>query len=166
MDVLHFIKSSHDALRETVLRLEGESGVKARRLVCDELVRDLQAHVTLEKDYLYPEIGGLFPGSEALVATGLAEGALLSKRAKTLQKLLQKPVSEQDGYDKRLTELKDALQRHCDQQEQNLLPKLRSAIPTQDREDLGQVFLEAKAELLAQASGAAPAPAAQGRKRA
>ena len=77
-------------------------------------------------------------------------------------KLVAKPVAEQDGYDKRLVELKDAFLKHFDQEERVLMPKLRSLMRTEDREDLGQVFIDAKAELL---GGSAPT-AAPGRKRA
>jgi hypothetical protein len=164
MDVLHFLKTQHDLLRTALARVEQDDGVKARRLHIDGLARELATQLVIEKDYLYPELIGLFPGSDTVVANGLASGALINRRIKVLVKLIAKTAAEQDGYDKRLAELKDSLLKHCEQQEQILMPKLRSLIRTEDREDLGQVFVEAKQDLVAgkpQAAQAAPS-----RKRA
>lgn len=163
MDVLHFLKTQHDLLRDGLTQVESADGVKARRTQLEELNRELNVHLLLEKDYLYPELGDLFPGADVLVTAGLASASTISRRAKTLIKLAAKPAAEQEGYSKRLAELKDSILKHFDQEEQSLMPKIRNLIRTEDREDLGQVFIDAKAELLA---GAEPAAAATGRKRA
>lgn len=168
MDVLHFLKTQHDLLRDGLTRVEGADGIKARRMHLEEMTRMLNVHLVIEKDYLYPELVDLFPGSDALVTAGLASGSTIGRRLKTLVKLAAKPVAEQEGYGKRLVELKESLLKHFDQEEQILMPKIRSLIRTEDREDLGQVFLDAKAELAVGAEPAAPqvAAPANGRKRA
>jgi hypothetical protein len=153
MDVLHFLKTNHDTIRAELARLVELDGVKARRAELDELARAVQMHLVLERDYLYPEVSGLFSGAEALVTAGLAEAAVIEKRLKAITKLAAKPAAEQDGFDKRLDELRAAVIGHFDQEEQMLMPKIRELIRTEDREDLGQVFLDAKADALAAAPG-------------
>ena len=54
---------------------------------------------------------------------------------------------------------------HFDQEEQNLMPKMRLHIRTEEREDLGQVFADAEAELLI-ALAAELEPVSVSRKRA
>jgi hypothetical protein len=164
MDCLHFIKTQHDALRSALSNLAAADGVKVRRTLVDDLARDVQVYVTLEKDYLYPEISGLFPGADVIAAAGVANGAALIRRIKALKTLVAKNASEQDGYPKRLKELEEALFKHFEQEEQVLMPKMRSLIRTEDREDLGQVFLEVQSEILAALSS--DGAAAKGRKRA
>jgi len=167
MDVLHFIKSHHDSLREGLARLTAAEGVKARRIALEELSRDLQVHLALEKDYLYPEIGDLFPGGDVLVVAGQASVLVISKRLKTLQKLAVKPAGEQEGWTKRLVELAEAMQRHFEQEEQTLMPKMRLLIRTEDREDLGQLFLDVQTEVLTALEGeTVPQGPGKGRKRA
>jgi iron-sulfur cluster repair protein YtfE (RIC family) len=161
MDVLHFLKSHHDTIREGFDRLAHAEGVKARRSALDDLARDIQVHVALEKDYLYPEISGLFAGADVLVTTGLANGTVIGKRLKVLTKLAGKTASEQGEFPKRQAELKDAVIKHFEQEEQTLMPKMRSLIRTEEREDLGQVFMDVKAEVLASlTTDPVPPPAA------
>lgn len=151
MDILHFLKTQHDLAREVLTRVEQADGIKARRHHLDDLTKELTAHLMLEKDYLYPELAGLFAGADALVTVGLANGALIGRRLKTLVKLAGKSAAEQDGYDKRLAELRESMLKHFDLEEQTLMPKVRALIRTEDREDLGQVFAEAKVDLLGEA---------------
>jgi hemerythrin superfamily protein len=128
--------------------VESADGPKARRQRLDDLARLVQAYLDLEKDYLYPEIGDLFAGVDTLVRAGEANGAAIGRRMKNLVKLLAKPVNEQEGWEKRLAELRESLVEHFDSEEQVLMPKMRLMIRTEDREDLGQVFLDARDELL------------------
>ncbi len=164
MDCLHFIKSHHDAIRDAFAVLLATDGVKIRRAMVDDLARDVHVYVALEKEYLYPEVGGLFPGGDSVAAAGVANGAAITRRTKALKALAAKPANEQEDFQKRLRELHDSVLKHFDQEEQILMPKIRAMIRTEDREDLGQVFLEVKTELLA--SLATDATGARGRKRA
>jgi hemerythrin superfamily protein len=148
MDVLHFIKSYHDEVKQVLDSVESADGLKERRQRLDDLARLVQAYLDLEKDYLYPEIGDLFAGVDTLVRAGEANGAAIGRRVKSLVKLLAKPVNEQEGWEKRLAELRASLIEHFDSEEQVLMPKMRLMIRTEDREDLGQVFLDARDELL------------------
>jgi hypothetical protein len=64
-----------------------------------------------------------------------------------------------------LQEFQLALTMHFDQEEQNLMPKMRMHIRTEEREDLGQVFADAEAEVLI-ALAAELEPVSVSRKRA
>lgn len=148
MDVLHFIKSYHDEVMQAVDAVIAADGLNDHRQQIDSLARLIQAYIELEKDYLYPEISDLFAGVDSLVRMGEANGAAILRRLKNLLKLLDKPREEQVGWDKRLIELREGLVEHFDNEEQVLMPKMRLMIRTEDREDLGQVFLDARDELL------------------
>jgi hemerythrin superfamily protein len=168
MDVLHVIKSDHDLIKKVFSSLETADGVKTRRLAFDELTKAVQVHLSLGKDYLYPEINGLFPGSEALVESAMTQGSAISKKLKALQKLTTAPASEQTGYGKRVAELKESVLAHLLAEENQVLPKMRDLIPTQDREDLGEVFSDVLVEIRGKLSGSSsPTPTGPaGRKRA
>ncbi len=165
MDVLYVIKSDHELIKMGFSRLEAADGVKSRRLVFDELARVLQVHLSLARDYLYPEINGLFPGSEALIDIGLAQATIIGKKLKALSKLTVGPASEQVGYAKRVIEVRDTVLAHLASEENLVLPRMRDLIRTEDREDLGEVFEDAQAEIRRQLEEPV-SPVAVSRKRA
>ena len=164
MDCLHFIKTQHDVLRAALAGLMAADGVKARRTLADDLARDVQVYLALEKEYLYPEVAGLFPGADVIAAAGTANGQALVRRIKAIKALVSKNVTEQDAYPKRLKEFEEARLKHFEHEEQILMPKMRAMIRTEDREDLGQVFLEVQSEVLA--SLTEDGAGTKGRKRA
>lgn len=168
MDVLVFIKESHQALRSRCSELQAEAGVKARRALMESLSKDLELHLRLEQDYLYPELTGLFSGADAMTTTGLANGSVIRRRLKAMVKLVAQPAAEQSSYPAKLKELLDSVAAHFDLEEQTLMPKIRDAMRTEDREDLGEVLVETKADLAQNddAKPAAAAPQAKVRKRA
>lgn len=147
MDVLLFIKESHVTLRSRCSELEAESGIKGRRTALETLAKELELHLTLEQDYLYPELIGLFNGAEAMTATGAANATTIRRRLKALQKQLGMPASDQAAYPKKLAELVEAVGTHFEVEEQTLMPKIRDSMRTEDREDLGDVLIETKADL-------------------
>lgn len=147
MDVLQFLKLSHDQIREDLGRFLKADGIKSRRTVFEPLVSEISIRLLLERDYLYPELTGLFPEADVVVTTGLANGSALSKRLKILEKLLSKTIKEQNGIEKKIEEFACLLEGHFNQQEQHLMHKLRQTMRTDDREELGQVFEDVSKEL-------------------
>jgi len=144
MDVLHIIKTDHDRIRQVLDSFELLNGVQARRKAFPELSREIETHILLEEGYLYPEIADLFSGSQILVDIGRACHAVISKTMKSLDKALDRPSSEQDLADKRFAELKEQILKHFQSEEEQMMPRVRQLITTQEREDLGQVFADAK----------------------
>ena len=149
MDILHFLKSHHDAITAACSQLETTTCINQRRLEFAALTQRLEAYMTLEQDYLYPEIAGLFPGADNLVAIGAANAAIIDRHLKSLAKLWSKSGEEQPDFAPHLAELHAVLVKHFEQEEQILMPKMRTLMRTEDREDLGQVFADAEADGLA-----------------
>ena len=169
MDILSILKAEHERIRDGFVKLEAAGGVKARQVRLEELARDIQVHLTLEKEYLYPELANLFTGAEALVDIGQANGAAIGRRLKVVTKMAAKPAAEQDGYDKKEAELKESILKHFDFEEQALMPKVRGLVRTEEREDIGQLFLDVKDEVRRSLEPAAAKSATVGavsRKRA
>jgi hypothetical protein len=147
VDVLQFIKTSHDEIREDLGRFLKSDGIKARRSSFESLSGVITTLMLLEKDYLYPELPGLFPEAELIVSTGLANGSLISKKLKLIEKSLAKAVKEQVGIEKKIEEFSELLETHFSQQEQSLMPRLRQTMRTDDREELGQVFEDVRNDM-------------------
>ena len=165
MDILHYLKSQHDSIRLMVANLQDAKTAKDRKLLLEPFVRATQVYLTLERDFLYPELTGLFAASEALVSASQAHSRVVDKSLKSLVNVAIKQAGDTAAFDSRLRVVINAIAALFEQEEQHLLPKMRDFIRTEDREDLGLVFADAEAEVLA-ALDSDPEPVALRRKRA
>jgi len=149
MDVLHIMKADHEQIRAKLSAFADSDGISVKRKIFPELEREFSIHAAIEDGYLYPEISGLFPGADVLVDVCLANHAVLTKLMAGISKLIAKPIAEQSGLGNKINELTLQLHKHIELQEQSLMPKIRQLIPTQEREDLGQVLMDMKADAAA-----------------
>jgi hypothetical protein len=149
MDVLHIMKADHELIRAKLAAFETADGISARRKLFSELEREFMIHAAIEDGYLYPEMSGLFPGADVLVDVCLANHAILAKLLAGIGKLIAKPATEHAGLPNKIGELSLQMRKHVEIQEQSLMPKIRQLISTQEREDLGQVLLDMKADAAA-----------------
>lgn len=149
MDVLQVLKEGHEKVRSLYAQTESSLQSKDLKAVFDELFSSVKEQIYLEKGYLYPEIEGLFSEAEAFVNAGLHRQKALEKSFSSLSESLCSPVSEENAgsVSKKVAELSGKLMTHLDQTDQVLFPKIRQLISTPDREDLGQQFMELRAEL-------------------
>ncbi len=147
MDVLHFLRSDHVAIKHALGRLDGADPVTLLASAMEEVAAAVELHLGLERDYLYPEISGAFNGVDALVAAGLANASVIEKKLRATQNLLsQQSEAVSDALIQAIGEVKLQTLSHIEQEERLLLPKLREFVRTEDREDLGQVLLDVQEE--------------------
>lgn len=146
-DILHVLRSGHDDLRKIFGQLDGDSSGSDWVQTLGDAARALEVHIRLERDYLYPEITGLFGGVQVLISSGMATFAALERKLKSLGDMVFGPgpsQADQDEVMRLFSEVRRAALAHFDSEERSLLPKLRDFMKTEDREDLGQVMLDAK----------------------
>lgn len=146
MDVLHIMKADHERLKSRLSEFLAAESVSNRRKLFPDLEKELTVHSTIEEGYLYPEVSGLFADADVLLDICAANHILLTRNLQAIGKLIGKPQAEQSGLQKKIDELNQLVGKHIALQEQSLMPKIRQLIATQDREDLGQVLLDKRAE--------------------
>ena len=160
MDLLQMIKQDHDDVRNLVSQFSQATKVADRRELFGKVKVALQVHTQLEDQYLYPEVEGLFSGSELFVDASMANHRSMKRLMNEIAKSLKLPVAEQDSLPSKIKKLGDIIESHLRLEEDQMMPKVRVLISTQDREDLGEVFQEVREEwrknpsLLAESSGA------------
>src|SRR5690606_32188822 len=106
-----------------------------------------------EKDYLYPEITDLYPGSDHVIKIGLAAGVAIKRKLNQLVKLAGEPQAKQAGFEDKWDKLVDAVEKHLATQEGLVMPRMRASIRTEDREDLGHLFQEVREDIAEGARG-------------
>jgi iron-sulfur cluster repair protein YtfE (RIC family) len=108
-----------------------ESGVADHLAVLDELANSLAAHMVIEQDIFYPAIKRL---NEDLVNESYEEHAL----AEVALKRLIGTNPEEDEFLARVTALKDLVQHHVQEEEDELFPSVTAAMDKDALEQLGQ----------------------------
>jgi hypothetical protein len=147
LDVLHLIKQEHEGIRSLLQELSKEKTVTAQKKVLQDLLHRAKIHMHVEHEYLYPEVTGLFNEAENFIKNSKENHKTIKKTLTELEKLVNsKPMAAKPAVEKKVSHLMERFQAHFTSGEDVLMPKLRELIPTQDREDLGQVFLDAQEE--------------------
>ena len=149
MDILFLLKLEQEnvlklsrAFKEQVLgSSEGVAGAYADFKIA------LNLYFSIDDEFLYQEIGDLFPNAHKSIDYGMK---LHTEIGVILAKLDSCISDSRDSAS--LVELADSLcqavVQHIGHQQENIIPRMRERIPTQEREDLAEVFSEIKEELL------------------
>lgn len=153
MDVLQVIKYDHEQIRATMRQILEATTITARKKLTDILSDQVTEHLYQESDYLYPEVQGMFNGSDDFVISALTSHKSVKKAVNEFAKLIAQKATK-TVLDEKASKLQLALERHLADEEASLMPKIRELISTPEREDLGQVFLD-----LSQRGGLQHAPA-------
>lgn len=149
MDILHYLKTQHESIREMCQQVTDAKALRDRKSHLENLVRTTQVYLTLQRDFLYPELSGLFPASDELIATSRINAKAVDKAIKSLVNLVSQQAFDTTSFVTKMNGLADSLEAHFTQDEQHLLPQMRQHIRTEEREDLGLVFTDAETEVVA-----------------
>jgi hypothetical protein len=125
MNAIELLKMHHQQTKEALEKMsEGEIDKDEVRLLADELV----AHMVIEEHIFYPRIQQL---KKDLVKESFEEHAVARFE------LARAMVSRGDDMKTRLTVLKELIEHHVKEEEEELFPKVQKAISAQELETLG-----------------------------
>jgi len=132
-DVLVELTKDHDEMREmfTVLRggVQGEQREETVRRLTVEVIR----HAVAEEAQLYPLIRKVFPNGNAVADHEIEEHSEVEELLKKLEKL--DPTDAE--YEPTLNKVIDDLEHHAGEEETDVFPRLRSALPESELKELG-----------------------------
>lgn len=125
MNAIELLKMHHKQTKEALEKMsEGEIDKDEVRLLADELV----AHMVIEEHVFYPRIREL---KKDLVMESFEEHAVARFE------LARAMVSRGEDQKTRLTVLKELIEHHVEEEEEELFPKVQKAISEQELEKLG-----------------------------
>jgi hemerythrin-like domain-containing protein len=131
-DVLSLLIQDHRELDELLVRLEeladqaddaGERG--EARTVAGQVIVELTGHWAAERRYLYPLVRERVPGGATLAARDTAEQAEVEDDLRVLDRL----DPAQDEFWGRVAVLTDRVRAHVRDEEIELFPLVRDAVP-------------------------------------
>ncbi len=137
MKATTLLEDQHRKVEALFEKLEG--GFDAA--VLEELANSLAAHMAIEQDIFYPAIKQVDSDlvNESFEEHSIAEVAL---------KRLLATEQDDDSFDARVTALKELIEHHVEEEEEELFPAVEKALSEDTLEKLGKVMTRRFAEVL------------------
>ena len=138
MNAIDLIVQDHREVDELFGELEDGGG--DRTALVHDVIRELSIHAAIEEQFLYPAMRRL-PGGEELVEEALDE----HQEAKEALSELDGMDEDEPDFDAKVRSLIQDVRHHVEEEESDLLPKLRAALSDSELEELGQRMERGKA---------------------
>jgi hemerythrin-like domain-containing protein len=142
MKATDLLAQHHKKAKSLFKKLENGRGDAAELLT--ELANDLAAHMAIEHELFYPAVIQL---DESMVEESFEEHALGEI---ALKRLLSTDPSD-EGFRAKVTAVKELIEHHADEEEEELFPKVEKAMDDDQLKQLGKEMKARFTEL--QASG-------------
>lgn len=159
MDATQLLKQQHDEVKELFAAFENASDPEEKDNLVAEIADNLAAHAAIEEQLFYPAVYVDETKDELREAV---EEHLSAKRI--IADLLQLDVSD-DSFDAKVKVLKEQIEHHVKEEEQDLFPKARKVLQRQQLEGLGEqmsdlferlIATDPREQVPAETAGAAP----------
>lgn len=137
-DVAQIIANDHRRVEDLFAQLKGGEG--DRRRLTDQVIDELTAHTAAEEQVVYPAVRDMVPGGGRMADEAIAEHKIMKQQ---LAKLEHGKPGERE-FENTLTALIDAVRDHVPEEENDLLPTLRSVIGADKMQELAKIFEDVK----------------------
>lgn len=139
MKATEFLESQHRKVEQLFKRIEGSRGNKEE--LVQELADSLAAHMHIEERLFYPSVKSL---DKALVMEGVEEHAVARYALRNLLGTNQ----DDEAFEARVTTLKELIEHHVEEEEDELFPQVRKLMTEEDQRALGAQLKQAFAQVL------------------
>lgn len=133
--VIELIEQDHREVEALFTQFERNGDEAVATKICDELDR----HASAEEKAVYPVIASEVPGGGKMAREGEDE----HREARQLIGRIRQ-TSDKEHLAELVTELKEAIQHHVQEEESEILPKTREALDRVRLDQLGEEFQAAK----------------------
>jgi hemerythrin superfamily protein len=147
-DVLDLILDDHREMERLFRALRNRDENRQARL--RELADLLIAHAEAEEREVYPVLKREAPAERDEIAHSYEEHEDGHEALAALQEISD---GDQDEFEERLEELVETVTHHLDEEERDVLNAARENVDEETRKKLGDAFLQARNELIAQQPG-------------
>jgi len=141
MKATELLKTQHQQVRDLFERIEGTDDRAQKAKLFEELATKLVAHDAIEREIFYPAceeaMGMTEQLSEALVEHGLVEFSLFQ-----VEQTLQSKDQEEGALDAKCMVLKEVVEHHVQEEEEEFFPQVEKTLGEQKLEDLAEEMLE------------------------
>jgi len=149
MDAIELVKKDHRKVEELFSRYQGGSGLtglvnrvtgnvapREKKTALEGICRELDVHAQIEEEILYPAIRKT---GDAELNRQVDEALSEHGRVKQLVHALRDRTGDiGDDVDKMVSELKECVEHHVREEENEMLPRVQELVPDSERNDLGR----------------------------
>ncbi|MEY9214621.1 hemerythrin domain-containing protein [Thermobifida halotolerans] len=141
VDLIDVIITDHREVERVFTELEtGTSSPEHRRRLVDHVITELVRHSVAEEQYMYPAAREKLDDGDRIADHELEEHT----EAERVMKDLEGRDPSDPRFEELLRTLMSDIRHHIEDEENDLLPRLREACSQEELRDLGQKVLRAK----------------------
>ncbi|MDP8958736.1 MAG: hemerythrin domain-containing protein [Actinomycetota bacterium] len=142
MDGLRLLEQDHQKVTELFEEFEQAGEASAKRQVLDQIIEELTVHAEIEEQLLYPAAQSEVGDTGELVSESVEEHHVVE----TLIEELKGMDASDEQFEAKVTVLKENVEHHVEEEEQELFPKLRRSLDQERLNRLGEDLQRAKQE--------------------
>ena len=144
MDAITLLKDDHQAVSKLFKEFDnlGDQATTKKQQLVNTITEELSKHAYIEETLFYPFAREQVPDVEDDVKEGIEEHHVLKVTLAELGAM----SPEDDEFDAKVTVLKEVVEHHVEEEEQEWFPKVRDAIGRNDLTELGERMDAAKAD--------------------
>lgn len=140
-NLIDVIIADHREFERVFAELEtGQGSPEVRRGLADHVISGLVRHSVAEEQFMYPAARRALSDGDEIVDHEIEEHADAERVMKDLDGL----AADDDGFDEQVRNLIADIRHHLEDEEEDLLPRLREACDDDELEELGEKVLQAK----------------------
>jgi hemerythrin superfamily protein len=139
-DVVDDIISDHREFEQIFKEIEQSDDTEHRRDLVEHVIVELVRHSVGEEQYLYPAARRVLDDGDEIADHELEEHA----EAEKIMKEIEKAGGDDPQFDDLVRSLIKDIRHHIEDEEEDLLPKLRAVCSEDDLRELGEKFEQAK----------------------
>lgn len=139
MTIGEILRMDHSKARTLFMEIENSTDSQRIQEFFGQLYKDLMAHAKAEEQVVYPAVRPYYQNTQDLY-NEQAEQARMLDEIKSMS-----PSSP--GFKDKVRQLKDATNHHINQEENDMLPKLRDNFSSEQQQQMATEFKSAKSKL-------------------
>lgn len=139
-DLVDAIVTDHREAQAVFAEIEGSSDPGLRRELVEHLIAELIRHAVAEEQYLYPTARKVLPDGDRIADHEIAEHT----EAEKVMKAIENTDPADPRFDELVRQLIEDIRHHLQDEEDDLLPKLRAACDAEELRELGRKFEQSK----------------------
>ncbi|HEY0454386.1 hemerythrin domain-containing protein [Actinophytocola sp.] len=139
-DLVDVIIADHREVEGVFSEIEASGDARNRRELVEHVITELVRHSVAEEQYLYPTARKVLPDGDEVADHEIAEHA----KAEQVMKRLERTDAADPAFEELVRTLINDVRQHIDEEERDLLPRLRAACDEADLRELGLKFEQTK----------------------
>lgn len=137
-NALDMLLEDHQRIRALFAKLEHVADEGEYQQLTLQLCKEVTQHDFVERNVLYPRVAHSVPNGAHLSSHGI-------KEHEKVEKILDAIAGGKDSYRSMMGQLKNTLHSHFDDEEKNIIPRVRETISSNELESVTQAVVKHKA---------------------